>query len=418
MTFTALLHILALTAQALLLATLTVWLFRWRSRFGLGFFIAAIATGGIVELRFSSLVAPENAALISNFGGTLLFSIKLFAVLLLYVREDAVEARSLLYGILAGSVVSALLIASAVLHLWISGGALSVLTPVLKFAGLHTFGMAILIVDAILLILTYEWLVQRARSAWLAAVGALLVALSVDNLIFYLIYSRQDGFGLLLLQSFFGKWYAALVYGSCFALTLRWVGFELGTRPTRNLTDVFDTLTFRQRFEALRRRTDFDVLTGLRTRALLEQEAAGKLADPATVLAVIDIDHFKRINDQHGHLRGDAVLRAVAGRVLGVVGELSTASVAGNSGATSALYAYRYGGEEFVVLGALTAADLERIRAVVADSPCDGLAVTISVGAARSHESASEQRNLANVFAIADERLYRAKAEGRNRVVF
>jgi diguanylate cyclase (GGDEF)-like protein len=152
---------------------------------------------------------------------------------------------------------------------------------------------------------------------------------------------------------------------------------------------------------------DFDVLTGLRTRALLEQEAGEALADPSSVLALVDIDHFKRINDQHGHLRGDAVLRAVAQRIMNVLIALPEST-----------RAYRYGGEEFVVLGPLTATILEQLRSAVADSDCDGLPVTISVGAARAHESNAGRRGLADVFSIADERLYRAKAEGRNRVVF
>jgi diguanylate cyclase (GGDEF)-like protein len=401
---TLLAHLAVVTLQALLLAAVTVWLFRWRSRFGLGFFIAAMASDGFHEVRFSYLVNPEHVGLVANFGGTLLFSIKLFAVLLLYVREDATEARNLVYGVLAGSVVSLLLVASASLQLMVSGREFTALLPTLKLASLHTFGMAILILDAIVLILVYEWIVQRVPNAWLAAVGALLVALSIDNIIFYAIYSRQEGFGRLLIESFLGKWYAAFVYGTAFAVTLRWVGFELGAKPAQKLGDIFESLTFRQRFEALRRRTDIDALTGLRTRALLEHEATGRLQDPSTVLAIIDIDHFKSINDQHGHLRGDGTLREVAKRILAQL----------PPGAT----AYRYGGEEFVVLGPLTHADLERLRTVVAATPCEGLPATISIGAARSHEVAEKPIELVHVFAIADQRLYQAKSTGRNRVVF
>jgi diguanylate cyclase (GGDEF)-like protein len=397
-------HIAVVTLQALMLAAITVWLFRWRNRFGLGFFIAAVAADGPANISVRALVDAEHAGLVGNFGGTLLFSIKLFAVLLLYVREDAAEARNLVYGIFAGGCVSLLLVASASLHVAISSHALEMLWPTLRLSGLHAFGMAILIVDAIVLILAYEWIVRRVANAWIAAVGALLLALSLDNLIFYAIYSRQEGFGRLLLESFFGKWYAALVYGTAFAVTLRWIGFDLGTKPTQKLGDVFEALTFRQRFEALRRRTDHDALTGLRTRALLEQEAYEHLRDPATVLAVLDIDHFKAINDRYGHLRGDIVLREVARRVL--------------ANLPAGTQAYRYGGEEFVLLGALTDQDLEHIRNVVAKEPCDKLSVTISVGAARSHETADSQRQLAEVFAIADQRLYEAKHKGRNQVVF
>jgi diguanylate cyclase (GGDEF)-like protein len=156
-----------------------------------------------------------------------------------------------------------------------------------------------------------------------------------------------------------------------------------------------------------------DAKTGLLNAAAWQREADTELArarrstDPLAVL-IIDIDHFKRVNDTHGHLVGDQVLIGVASTL---VAQLRDYDVVG-----------RFGGEEFVVL--LPGADTveacrvaERLRnrvrrlAVAAE---DGTAtVTISVGVSlfRTHG-----QDLIELLAAADLALYRAKESGRDRV--
>jgi diguanylate cyclase (GGDEF)-like protein len=165
-------------------------------------------------------------------------------------------------------------------------------------------------------------------------------------------------------------------------------------------------------------RATTDALTGLSNRLhalqLGEREVdrARREGHPVGVL-MVDIDHFKQVNDQHGHLRGDHVLQVVA-RVLG--DQVRTTDVLG-----------RLGGEEFLVL--LPGEDegqvrdvAERLRAAV-ERECATLAgldrpLTISIGRSRllpDQRPAGEQ--LASAMLAADEALYRAKGAGRNRVV-
>jgi len=163
----------------------------------------------------------------------------------------------------------------------------------------------------------------------------------------------------------------------------------------------------------LHRRATADALTGLPNRRAFEEALAREVArarragTPLALLAV-DVDHFKRVNDQRGHPAGDAVLRAVAGRIA--------------SGARAGDLVARVGGEEFAVAlpgagpeAALEAA--ERIRARVAEEPIalegGDLGVTVSVGVASLGEPAPDGPSLA---ARADEALYRAKRAGRDRV--
>jgi diguanylate cyclase (GGDEF)-like protein len=148
-----------------------------------------------------------------------------------------------------------------------------------------------------------------------------------------------------------------------------------------------------------------DPLTGLANRRAMERLLEAGLGDRA--IAMLDVDHFKRVNDEFSHPVGDAVLRRL--------GQILRASC--RAGDT----AIRYGGEEFALLlhridEESAEAAAERVRAAVAghdwDTVAPGLAITVSVGVA----SAADAATPVEVLAIADQRLYRAKRSGRNRV--
>jgi diguanylate cyclase (GGDEF)-like protein len=153
-----------------------------------------------------------------------------------------------------------------------------------------------------------------------------------------------------------------------------------------------------------------DELTGLLSRRALElrvAELAARVAQTGEPVAVLiaDIDRFKRINDRHGHHRGDLVLREVAYRIRTSLRTFESV--------------YRFGGEEFVALlvgvdAAGATAIAERIRNAIDSEPIDGLDVTISLGIAASDDGAAFQYE--SVFKDADAALYRAKRAGRNRV--
>lgn len=166
--------------------------------------------------------------------------------------------------------------------------------------------------------------------------------------------------------------------------------------------------------EQMNRVMMFDGLTQVYNRrkfdSTLEREISrARRSGRPLSLIVLDIDHFKRINDAHGHVAGDAVLRQVAGVVAANVRRDDTVA--------------RTGGEEFAVLapemphaGALSAA--EALRAVIGATPCrfeaNVLAVTASFGVAAF--TGQYEMSPAELYRLADERLYTAKRSGRNRV--
>jgi diguanylate cyclase (GGDEF)-like protein len=122
---------------------------------------------------------------------------------------------------------------------------------------------------------------------------------------------------------------------------------------------------------------------------------------------MLDIDHFKLVNDRFGHQRGDEVLVEFRNRVTGSVRDIDTFA--------------RYGGEEFVLIlpetnleGGLAVA--EKLRAATHRTPfCDdGIRLTVSIGVACFPEHATATEELLRA---ADEALYEAKLQGRDRVV-
>jgi diguanylate cyclase (GGDEF)-like protein len=152
-----------------------------------------------------------------------------------------------------------------------------------------------------------------------------------------------------------------------------------------------------------------DDKTGLLNAGAWRELAAQQLArcvraNSAVALLLIDLDHFKSVNDTYGHLAGDAVLA--------LVGQALKQELRGHDAVG------RYGGEEFAVLladvDATSAADIaDRVRGRIAGiRPGDGIRVTASIGLATRRASGTLNELVAN----ADAALYRAKAAGRDRV--
>lgn len=150
-----------------------------------------------------------------------------------------------------------------------------------------------------------------------------------------------------------------------------------------------------------------DGLTGLLNRRALEDQAASVMADGSSYLILLDIDHFKSINDRYGHPFGDTVLRSIADLMRNSVGETG--------------YLARFGGEEFAILlekGSLAEAACmaRKLGKAIGNYPLTApnggtLTVTASFGVAGGAHLA-----WSDMLAHADAALYRAKDAGRNRV--
>ncbi len=204
----------------------------------------------------------------------------------------------------------------------------------------------------------------------------------------------------------------ASMMGCALAIML-WRNFATITAQHALLDKVNQELQQKQR--ELERLTRQDGLTGLYNRntfiELTRQELdRAQRQGSQTAVLLLDLDHFKRINDSHGHPAGDAVLCHVAQLI--------------NSTLRSTDLVGRLGGEEFVVLlpatplaDACRLAEKVRTRLQATPTPWNGGTIvnTVSVGVAGG--SAKQRRSFENLYEEADQSMYLAKQRGRNQVV-
>lgn len=181
----------------------------------------------------------------------------------------------------------------------------------------------------------------------------------------------------------------------------------------RRLLELHDRLAATQ--ERLKYLATHDELTGIWNRravvSLLTKEADRARRIGADIcLLMLDLDHFKKVNDHYGHMIGDLVLRELAARL--------------NSSVRSYDVLGRYGGEEFAIVGPDLATEglepyAERLREIVASTPivtpAGAIPVTVSIGVASSNGGGFDFEVLLRK---ADEALYVAKHNGRNQVAF
>jgi diguanylate cyclase (GGDEF)-like protein len=170
--------------------------------------------------------------------------------------------------------------------------------------------------------------------------------------------------------------------------------------------------------EEMRFSATHDALTMLWNRASIlglvrsELQRSGRDGSPTSIL-LCDLDHFKLVNDHHGHLIGDTVLEEVARRLMSSVRAYDAIG--------------RYGGEEFLIVlsncnerGLKTRAEI--IRSAIAATPVQtksgDLPISVSIGAITCVGWGAEEIPLERILAQVDAALYRAKADGRNCIVF
>jgi diguanylate cyclase (GGDEF)-like protein len=203
------------------------------------------------------------------------------------------------------------------------------------------------------------------------------------------------------------------------------IGLQSAERDARarTLQAIYETAEARQQSRRYRELSLRDPLTGLYNRRYVDEQLkqvlmwSTELGQEVTI-ALLDLDHFKRVNDNCSHQVGDVVLRTVAGLLK--VPE----SVPRDTAGTASSFVARIGGEEFLLVAsgiapASVADHLEAVRRSVATHPWSrltgGLPVTVSIGATSTLKVRTTDP--AELLRRADGHLYQAKSRGRNRVV-
>jgi diguanylate cyclase (GGDEF)-like protein len=406
-----------LVGDAVLYFVALAALLRARNRIGLGVFFCALGVMHFLETYLASIFYVSLPfGLVASPGSTVLFTGKLMMLLLLYIREDAVVVRQPIYGLLFGN---ALLFALALVmrhHGLLAStiGGTADFSFLDQMGALMIWGTAVLFFDCIFIILLYEharrWFGDRLFVR-LAVVSA--IVMTFDQLAFFAGLRMLTGAGLsTLIGGWVAKMAAVALYSLLATYYLRYYEAIQGRRRTEpRLGDVFQLLTYRERYEDLLKHIGCDALTGALDRGYLESRGRQVVADavaagkPVTLI-LIDIDHFKSFNDRFGHAAGDTALKRIYHEIAEAVrvNDLT----------------FRFGGEEFIVIAeglcaeeAFMAGDRIRRRIGANVDPLT-TRVTASVGVASAPKDGADYDAL---FAVADRRLYQAKSAGRDCVI-
>ncbi|MFS8039282.1 diguanylate cyclase [Xanthobacter sp. AM11] len=411
----AALNIFLLVVEVLVYFGAMLALFRLRDRLGLGVFFCALGSLHFMETYLAAAYYVQLPLGISlSPGSVVLFSGKLALLLLVYIREDALVARQPIYGLMLGNL---LLLALVFLlrqhHVVPAPGAPGDLSFMDQLGVLMVWSTLLLFIDCIAMILIYERLAQNLRRApvlllWLT----LALVLTFDQIGFFGVLHLAMG---VPVSAGIGGWVGKLAAAGLYAVMLAFylARFEVrGSPDRRRLSDIFEALTYRQRYERLEVTSRRDPLTNVLHRGQLEPlgrdlVAVAKTTGRPVSLLLVDVDDFKDVNDRHGHLVGDTVLRLLAEGLTDVLRQGD--------------YVVRYGGDEFAVFApGVPHASALQLAAMLARRTTDailpeGVALqTLSIGVATTPQ---DGETLTELLDAADKRLYAAKAAGRNRVV-
>jgi len=410
--------------EAIVLAGFILLLFRLRSDFGLSLLYVVLGAFQYVQaMLILSVYVEVSPQFVVSPGSSVLFTSTLFAVLLVYVQEDGAEARKLIYGISLANIALSLLTIMILGHLRSSFAQNLYNLPAAMFLQIPR----ILVLSTLVLILDVTCIlaVYRALGKWLRRYQLLRVFISmllasmVDGVLFTTAcFVNHDSFRALFYSTLMSKAVATALYAPLLSGYL-----SLTTRDAMN-TPIWQTRVislasfgrYRSKYEALKREFVRDPLTRVFSRGYFddalrrEVTRAVRTGEKLSVI-MLDLDHFKQVNDNYGHPEGDRVLRAVGALLLSTVRAFDMPC--------------RYGGEEFFVImpgsdGTDAALIAERLREALQqlcskNNPDPLLSkITATMAIATLPTEATEGDELIR---LADKRLYEGKLAGRDCVV-
>lgn len=415
-------QVLLMIAQCIFVGALLVGSFRLRRTFGLA--LVYIVFGVIFQyanLLAGSVYISLSPWLVVSPGSVVLFPAILFLVLFVYLSDDAYEARKLIYGVAIANVIF------LPLGLTFASQLQSPQTINPFHLPPDLFGIQprivipsaiVLFLDTLLICLLYEWISRFTRNVFVRVFLSLLLTMYFDSVAFSTAaFAGSPGYRDIMLSQLVGKTIAAVVYSVLLAIYLRYfsVTESMVVGDGRSVGSMFRLLTYRQRYEELQKIAVRDSLTNVYNRGFFDEALEKYVAMSARsgrpiCMMMLDVDHFKIVNDTYGHAEGDRVLQLIA---QAIVGTLRVSD-----------YVCRYGGEEFAILLPQTELSQAAVLAerIVGEVPrafgsgwrgAETLRITVTIGVAEYPREAADGRDLVR---IADRRLYAGKDAGRDRV--
>ncbi len=291
--------ILTITVQCVLVALLLLFLFRLRKSMGLGLLYITLGAFQFLQVFFASILFVEIApGMLVSPGSVVLFSSTLFAILSVYIWEDALEARKIIYGLLAANIIMNIILFTVGQNLddsyLVNNYALSK-SLLYNNATSQLLGTALLFIDGILLILVYEYVSQKLKWIFLRILVTSVAVLIFDTLVFtYIRFLGNFELENIVYAGVIGKVYVAFLY-TCLFYTY-FILFERDWNLLKNYgyKDIFSILTYRQKFEALKVQNQKQVVESARAIRQSEIRYEAIFENSPVCLWQIEIDFIDK----------------------------------------------------------------------------------------------------------------------------
>jgi PAS domain S-box-containing protein len=287
-----------LVLQCIIVGTLLLFLFKLRFIFGLSLLFIAL---GVFQYMQTFLAAALYLEIIPGIfvspGSMVMFTGSLFAILLIYIREDALEARKVIYAMLAANIVL------AVLHLIFSWSitaqnVINVYNLPIDYFTLNSrvilAGTIVLFLDAFIIIFVYETMAKYIKPLFWRILITMSIVVVIDS-VFYSItaFAGTDQFSNILISGMIAKLIAVVIYAIIFTIYLSFFdkgSIQLG-KTELAFNDIFQTLTYRQKYEKVSLESEiksnelqqseikFKILFETMTQGVIYQNNAGEIID-------------------------------------------------------------------------------------------------------------------------------------------
>ncbi len=244
-------------AQGTLVSLLILLLFHLRKKMGIGILFACLGLFQFMQVFLSSTVYVEIAKnLLVSPGSSVLFTATLFAVLIIYIKEDASETRKIIYALLIANIVMSFLIQSFGWNIKESStyNPFNVSTNLFdNNAWVLLTGTVVLFLDALLIIVIYEFTSRFLSNLFLQICLTMLLVVSFDTIFFsFIAFWNYENLGTIVTSGLISKGFFTLFYSIIFSVYLKYFDTKEFNHSYFKIKDVFKPLTYRQKFEIAR----------------------------------------------------------------------------------------------------------------------------------------------------------------------
>ena len=240
--------------QGTLVALLILFLFRIRKLMGIGLLFACLGLFQFMQVFLSSTVyvAFTKSILVSP-GSAVLFTASLFAILLIYIKEDSTETRKIIYALLITNIIMSILLQTFSWNIEEPSidNPFDVSTKFFSNNAWVLFvGTLALFIDSILIIVIYEFISRILTNLFLRICLTMLIVVSFDTLFFSLAaFWNFENLYLIITSGLLSKGVFAVFYSVFVYFYLKYIEKEVSGTHSYNIKDVFQTLSYRQKFE-------------------------------------------------------------------------------------------------------------------------------------------------------------------------